>query len=84
MNEKDIKSWHCVFLICALLVCPIKCNSVCEVSEGSSLDWKTAGLTIANTMIGYIPKVGPWLALYGGFGNTAMNKPITPNPVKTV
>ena len=60
---KDHRSWHNLFLIFALLVCPIRCNSVCEVSL-SSLDWKTAGLIIANSIIGEIPDVGPWLEAF--------------------
>ena len=64
LNMKDHRSLHNVFLIFALLVCPIQCNSVCEVSEGSSMDWETAGLIIANTIIGEIPEYGPWLEAF--------------------
>ena len=53
-----------MFLIVASLLCPIECNSVCEVSEGSSLDWNIAGLIIANSIIGEIPEVGPWLETF--------------------
>ena len=28
------------------------------------MDWKTAGLIIANTIIGEIPEVGPWLETF--------------------
>ena len=63
-NMKYHKSWQIVFLILAALLCPIECNSVCEASAGSSLDWETAGLIIANTIIGEIPVVGPWLEAF--------------------